>query len=290
MVIENVDLPDDEPIASFEVKTLDADISKGVEEKRLEERFRAGTPISPTENDLLLSTLARYWPNVTRACALSGISYGTYQNRMKSEPDFAAKVDAIKRVVLDDLEGLGLDYARTPRGFMHWIATLKAHRPERWDPTKQVIIKHELGPEQLRAKQENLARLHAIDAEVIEATGGPRPSLERATSLEIPDLPADIEETRASPAASPITQTGSDDVKKREPTEETLDGGGAIDFLFDEPYTSGVIDAPTIARPTKPSAQNNQVARRIKQDPPLKSISKHQKGSYKQSPSTDESL
>lgn len=156
-----------------------------------------GASLLPADKKVLfLEFFRRFWPNVTRACLMSGLSYKTYKQHLELDTKFKQACEDIKREVLDELEGLGTQFAKSPKGFMHWIAILKAHRPERWSPDQRIVIQHELAPEQVRIKRDNLAQVIAQDAEVIEATTGHKPPV-------IPDFKPPDPEPEAIPPNNP---------------------------------------------------------------------------------------
>ena len=174
---------------------------------------RLGSKESKKRQFLLI--LQRFWPNTSRACSYSGLDYKTYQHYLLTDPEFKAACEQIKRETLDELEGLGVEFAKTKGGFMHWIANLKAHRPERWDPDKRIVIQHELSPDIAKAEYDNFARIVAQDAKVFEATTGQAAPVLKP--LELPPNPYDIP---IDPPPDPDTQAAFTTIA----TVDSLDG------------------------------------------------------------------
>lgn len=200
---------------------------------------RRGEKYVPTDQKVeFMLLLRRFWPNISKACALSGLSYRTYKRHLDLDLSFREQVESIKREVLDELEELGTGFASTPKGFMHWIAILKAHRPERWNPEQRLVIQHELAPEQARIKRDNLAQVIATDAEVIKATTGkklPRlPDLQPIeTKPEETAPPTDPNREPSRVAVDPIPEQpaapqAGETQGKTPPTQELVQDDGSI--------------------------------------------------------------
>lgn len=188
----------------------------------------------------LLSMLRRFWPNTSRALAMMGISNKTFHGWTVEDKDFADKLNDIKREILDEMEGFGAALAMTPKGFMYWIATLRAQRPERWNPNIAKTILRELPPEPIEQRRANLADVIAADAEIIEATTGHAPptlpQVEAISPDREPGIPVE-DQVSKTPVDLPTvekTQGGG------ETTVETVDGAGPLDIGEDFLQTFGV--------------------------------------------------
>jgi hypothetical protein len=233
-------LQSDEVVNSIQGYSVDD--ASGLVEGRRQGSF--STPID--KKAAFLELFRRFWPNVTKACSLSGLSYRTYKQHLELDSKFKQACEDIKREVLDELEGLGTKFAQSPRGFMHWIAILKAHRPERWSPDQKIVIQHELAPEQVRLKRDNLAQVIAMDAEVIEATTGRKPP-------ELPEFRQPEPDVEVTPPDDPTQSSKDKDVaglppeipeKTSTPQQETTIDDGSIapqllDIGADEAHTYG---------------------------------------------------
>lgn len=91
-----------------------------------------------------ISAAKKLWPNVSAICQIVGIHPGTFQNHYKADVKFREDLELVKAERLDLLEGVMFDNATQPRGFLDRIATLKAHRPERWNPDYRMTITHDV--------------------------------------------------------------------------------------------------------------------------------------------------
>lgn len=256
------DLPEDskteplpEVVESHRTKSIDK-VSGFVEESRQGSLYPQGD-----KKRAFLELYRRFWPNVSKACALAGMDYRTYKSHLELDIKFKQACETIKAEVLDELEELGAGFAKTKGGFMHWIATLKAHRPERWSPDQKIVIQHELSGEALRDKRDNLAKIMAVDAEVIEATTGRKPPAlpefnrpENEPEEMPPDNPAetshDLNVAKTAPEIPTENQQGI--------TEPTNDpdafGSQRLDSVADSGYIPAHedVDVDRLLRASKP--------------------------------------
>lgn len=250
--------------------------------------MQPSSALSFEKKRIFIGLLEEFWPNTSKAYLMAGISYQLYEVLL-TDPDVITATERIKRHKLDRIEGFMGNMALTPKGFMDRIAILRAHRPERWDREKQIVIQHKREAEQIQAQHINLSRLLATDAEVIEATGG-----------KIPVLPDPARAMTDSTPTESVTESEQDLIRDDTPTLEpekpmgvtpddkinndllldASDGLTGLDMIAEDSYGFGVIDFD-MPGARKHSAQKNQLATTVDQPLPPSPPSKKQKGKPK---------
>ena len=109
----------------------------------------------------------RFWPNVTRCCALAGISDSTFYSHFNQDKVFAHKIKEIDRGTTDEIEGVLASEARNPKSFLHTISYLRAHRPELYDRAKTIKIEGYKMSDKDRTQRTQMLE-NAIDAQVVQ--------------------------------------------------------------------------------------------------------------------------
>lgn len=82
------------------------------------------------------------WPRIGLLCQAVGICRQTFTNHYKADLAFRKAVDEARDLALDEAEAAMRANSTAKGGFMDRIALLKAYRPERWNPERQLTLNH----------------------------------------------------------------------------------------------------------------------------------------------------
>ena len=131
---------------------------------------------------LFLSALKESWPHVTEACNKIGISRSTYKNHYNTDRLFKNLVDQVAEDHTDQVERVSVDLAKTNKfAIIDRMATLRANRPDKYDPARVVKIEHQSGIDEPTARKRFDKLKDVIDAEIVRDSmtkypeGSPRP-------------------------------------------------------------------------------------------------------------------
>lgn len=116
--------------------------------------------------NLFIETALKLWPNISKICEVVGVHPQTYYNHKKTDPQFAACMEAVRQARLDRIEAVSADMAENPtKGFLDRAMMLRAHRPELYDRAKVVKIEgYKMGDGE---RQNRIQALEvAVDAEI----------------------------------------------------------------------------------------------------------------------------
>ena len=156
-------------------------------------RSPAAGYLSPKRQTQFLRALRKHSLNVSAACRAIGLqgTSGAYRERAHN-PDFRRRWQEVQDMLLDQLEALIWQDARTDSKARRWV--LSRQRPERWGTGRQVKVRKET------------ERYHSLQ-EI------PTAELERILLEKYPELAAQAPERLLSlpePSPSPDAHTGSD--------------------------------------------------------------------------------
>ena len=109
-----------------------------------------------------------FWPNLSKICAVVGISRQCFYDHMKSDKLFNKALQDVDAMICDEHEEMLRQEGMKPKGFLDRMAYLRAHRPELYDRAKVVRVE---GYKMTDGEaQRRLARLDgAIDATIVQS-------------------------------------------------------------------------------------------------------------------------
>src|SRR3982751_780045 len=107
----------------------------------MESRDICGLTFDADKKRLFLE-MYREKPNLRGIAREIGIDSQTIYNHLKSDAEFARQFRDCREAISDRLESKVAEYADKPNHFMDRIAWLRAHRPDKWDPERKVVVQH----------------------------------------------------------------------------------------------------------------------------------------------------
>jgi AcrR family transcriptional regulator len=90
----------------------------------------------------LFLEMYREKPNLRGIARQLGLDGQTIYNHLKSDAEFARQFRDCREAISDRLESRVAEFADKPNHFMDRIAWLRAHRPDKWDPERKVVVQH----------------------------------------------------------------------------------------------------------------------------------------------------
>lgn len=113
-----------------------------------------------------LNLLLDWWPNISKVCAMIGISKETFRNHYTADESFRQCVDEMRDRVIDHIEHRRMIVADTNAGSFDRMCVLNAYRAETYNPKVKIEVEHTLTVEEGRKRLDALSG--AIDTEVVD--------------------------------------------------------------------------------------------------------------------------
>lgn len=127
-------------------------------------------------------------PNMSGVARAMGFNPSTIYLAMGRDPAFKAAVEEAREELCDGLEARVHEYGQRPQNFMDRIAWLRAYRPRRWNPDRQMHVTiDQKQTETLAGKAESYVEAEVVSTErtpVTDEESGPK-GLEGGTATPL---------------------------------------------------------------------------------------------------------